>query len=229
MRATGQFQKPQKNGGVNMFKKALCILFVAAVLLCGCGKNVDSSASAALPPEETVQSLFEEAAGIIRDYVVDESDEALDADFDGKAFKKIDGGYTLSGLEKSIDGIRYYKTELSYQQAVDYYSEIFTGEALDSFLSRYFYDVDGNLYVKSAGSMTGFGIDHIEITYMSQSGGEYFYQVAYDDVAGFEEITFSPDECHFSVKNVDGDYRISSIDYLSDFYFAFLPDYYYTD
>jgi hypothetical protein len=109
---------------------------------------------------------------------------------------------------------------LKYQQAVDHYSEIFTGEALDSFLSKYFYDVDGDLYVNSAGGMSGFGIENIRIAYINQSNGEYFYQVKYDHTTWFENY---PSECHFTVKNIDDNYKISDIDYLS----GFITDYPY--
>jgi len=207
----------------NLKKTLYILLFV--FLLCGCGKSVDSSASAALPPEETVQSLFEEAAGIIRNFVTEDPRDALDMDFNGTAIiKAADGAYDFSE-QKTINGCPYCKTALTYQQAVDHYSEIFTGEALNSFMPRYFYDDGGALYVNGVGGMSGFGIDHIEITYMSQSDGEYFYQAAYNHVMGFEETELSPSECNFSVKKVDGEYRISTIDYLS----AFLADYPYTD
>ena len=194
-------------------KKVIYIVVFLVVLLGGCGKSVDPSASTALPPEETVQTLFEEAANTIKDFVTEDPRDALDMDFDRKAMKKnIDSSYDY-GEPKAFNSGSYFQTALTYQQAVEHYSEIFTGKALDSFLSRFFYDVDGALYVTGVGGMSGFGIENIKVTLINQSVGVYSYQAAYDHVTEFET---SHGESHFSVKSVDGNYRISDIDYLSD-------------
>jgi len=190
----------------------------------GCASGETSSTDSAGPPSETITTLFEKAAGTLRDYTAEEPLYVLYRDFNGKAFEMIDGVIDFSNLHKTIDNCSYLKTLLKYQQAVDKYSEIFTGEALDSFLSKYFYDIDGDLYVNCAGGMSGFDIENITITYINQNDGEYFYQVTYDHVIPYEDANFElqyevyPSECHFTVRNIDGNYRISSIDYLSNFF-----------
>jgi hypothetical protein len=193
-------------------------LVIFIILLSGCGRSANSIT--AEPPSETIKLLFEKAADTLKDYTSEEPLYILDKDFNNMAFEESAEGVHKSYECKIISNCTYIKTLLKYQQAVDHYSEIFTGEALDSFLSKYFYDVDGDLYVNSAGGMSGFGIENIRIAYINQSNGEYFYQVKYDHTTWFENY---PSKCHFSVKNIDGNYKISDIDYLS----GFITDYPY--
>lgn len=196
-----------------MSKKICCILVLVVVVLSGCGKSVNSSVSSTEPPIETVKTLFENAADVIKSYLISGASNALDNDFNGKAFKGVDGEIQFGKLLKTIDGRQCFETVLTYQQVFDKYSEIFTGTALDTFLSAYFIDSNGVLYVNDIGGMSGFDIKNIKVAFINQSGGVYSYQAAYDHVTEFET---SPGECHFSVKSVDGNYRISDIDYLSE-------------
>jgi len=161
------------------------------------------------PSNEAIKELFERAAKKLIQYYVNEPGRELERDFDDKI--EVDFSKDIM-----INEHPYRITNAKYKQAVDKYSELFTEDALKKFLSKYFYDVDGVLYINSAGGMSGFGIDNVKVTYAGNSNGGYLYNVTFDMIYGFEEPQHEPMESKFSVKKVENDYRISDIDYLLD-------------
>ncbi len=117
--------------------------------------------------------------------------------------------------EKIIDGTAYYETTAKYEELQDYYSEIFSGDALSWILSTKFTDVDGTLYCSPAGGATGWSIENTEVSNIGQSNGSYAYEAAFNKVEPMKE----PEETttsRFTVEKTENGYRISSIDYSPD-------------
>ena len=191
--------------------RIIIVLLVALLLVfassCAKDTNPNDSLSGSLtelpdPTEsdnETIKELFERAAKKLILYATEEPSRVLNSDFDNKI--EID----YSGEYKTINDRPYQKTNLNYQQAVNEYSKLFMGDALNEFLMKYFYDVDGVLYVTALGGASGLSIKNVEITFISKSNGEYLYKVTFDL---FEHV-----ESQFSVKKSGNDYIISSMDY----------------
>ena len=204
---------------------ALAMIFISMILT-GCDQSETTSNSgsgtaapvtntvsttgtvdATEPSNEVIKELFEKSAKKLIQYSTSEPSYVLNTDFDNKL---------ETGEEKTINDRPYNKTNLNYQQAVDKYSELFTGNFLDEFLLKYFYNLDGVLYVTNAGGATGFDVANVQITYINQNNGEYSYKVTFDKVEGVEEHQYVPQESQFSVKKVENNYRISG----SEFHFG---------
>ena len=164
----------------------------------------DPDMASELPDHEIIMELFITTAEKLIFYDTEEPSYVLSSDFDHKI--EIDG----SGENKTIDNCLYHKTSLAYQQAVDEYSKLLTGNALNEFLARYFYNADGVLYVTAAGGRTGFDIKNITITFNGQLNGEYYYTATFDMV--FINDESKREESQFGVTKIENDYRISSID-----------------
>ena len=114
---------------------------------------------------------------------------------------------------KTINGLEYEKMDMRYDDIVRIYSTIFTGNALDEFLSIRFADVDGDLYVLYGG-MSGWDIGHAELIRISESEGEIKYSVSFVSNFGNDEFPNRvEDTCTMTIKEVDGSYRISEFDY----------------
>lgn len=113
----------------------------------------------------------------------------------------------------TIDGLGYEKMAVPYSDMVEKYSMIFTGNALDEFLSIRFADVDGDLYVLHGG-MSGWSIGSAELTRVSESNGEIKYSVSFASNFGSVEFpSIEKDTCNMTIKSIDGSYRISEFDY----------------
>ncbi len=107
----------------------------------------------------------------------------------------------------SDTNVPYYKTNYTYQQALDKYSEYFTGQLLDDFMAAYFYDDDGTFCVLCFDGGSGAIVDDVVATLKSQDGNIYNYDVIY---AFYEGPATEPSqgESTFSLEiNSDG-YRL---------------------
>ena len=91
------------------------------------------------PTEEELMELFDKAMYEINNLATTEIDYLLREIFDGD----IECDYSNQVI---IDDIPYQWTSRQYSEVVDYYSQTFTGEALDWLLNSRFADVDGVLY-----------------------------------------------------------------------------------
>lgn len=117
-------------------------------------------------------------------------------------------------VQVMINDFLYDKCDVLYSDVVKKYSKIFTGNALDEFLSIRFADVDGYLYVMQGGA-SGWSVRDVKLTRVSESNGEIKYNVSYVSRFGFvEPYEDIEGTCTMTVKLVDGSYRISEFDYL---------------
>jgi len=119
--------------------------------------------------------------------------------------------------EKTINGITYQKKHVLYSDVKKQYSEIFTGDALDSVLIRRFMEIDGYLYV-SYGGATGWDITNIKLSRVSENNNEIKYKVEFNNIEGYDEkendIISNKKSCNMTIELVDGEYKISETDYL---------------
>lgn len=113
--------------------------------------------------------------------------------------------------EVRINGFLYEKRDALYSDVVKEYSEIFTGDALETVLNDRFAEIDGYMYIVPWGT-SGWGIENIKIQIFSESGDEITYKVKSDCTAANGEV-FDINICTMTVKQVDGNYRISQFDY----------------
>lgn len=98
------------------------------------------------PTEEELIPLFEKAMNEIISLATNPTDEVLRDIFD----KKIECDYMNQII---VDDTPYQWTSRQYSELVDYYSQTFTGEALDWLLDTSFTDVDGVLYAFAGGAL----------------------------------------------------------------------------
>ena len=113
--------------------------------------------------------------------------------------------------EKTINGVKYEKRNVLYADVEKEYSEIFTGDTLKNVLGKRFAEIDGYLYV-SYGGATGWDVTNIKVSKVSENNNEIEYIVTYNDVE--IDDSFSEEcSCKMTVKLVDGNYRISNINY----------------
>lgn len=120
-------------------------------------------------------------------------------------------------VEVTMNGFLYEKCDVLYSDVVERYSKVFTGNALDEFLSRRFADVDGYLYI-SRGGATGWAIVDAKVTRVSESNNEIKYTVNYTADMGYYMMFSDKVEgtCTMTIKAVDGSYRISEFDFYKD-------------
>ena len=132
--------------------------------------------------------------------------------------KLIYGGneYTIANPEeiKEINDKEYIKTTEKYEIVKEKYATIFTGEALENVLSKKFVNVDGTLYIENAWGATGEDITNIQIEKVKEENGEITYKATYNKINVDESISEEKYSCEFKIKEVDGEYRISAINYL---------------
>lgn len=123
--------------------------------------------------------------------------------------------YEVSGtlIEKEVNGRIYIKTNEKYERTEQKYAEIFTDEALENVLATRFVNVDGILYV-SYGGATGWDITNVEVEKINEKNGELTYRASYNDVNVDDSISEKRYYCEFKIKEVNGEYKISQIDYL---------------
>ena len=97
----------------------------------------------------------------------------------------------------SDSNLQCYKTNLEYEEVKNKYSEYFSGQLLDDFMTSYFYDYDGTFCVFFSGGASGSVVDDVVATLKSQDGNIYNYDVIYAFYHGTatepsqEESTFS--------------------------------------
>ena len=79
----------------------------------------------------------------------------------------------------SDSNLQCYKTNLEYEEVKNKYSEYFSGQLLDDFMTSYFYDYDGTFCVFFSGGASGSVVDDVVATLKSQDGNIYNYDVIY--------------------------------------------------
>ena len=109
-----------------------------------------------------------------------------------------------------IDDITYQWTSRQYSELVDYYSQTFTGEALNWILDTRFADVDGVLYSFLGGGATGINSKAVSIEKLEENTYRAHYQMFSLNVLIYE------DDTTFSIEKTDAGYRVSDIDHRPD-------------
>ena len=156
-------------------------------------------------PEINVKDLFERAAKEIITLATQDPITIIKT--------IIEDEITVFYKNTYINDKVYYKTTATYKSLQDYYSGIFTGDALKWVLSTKFAENDKVLYCSPIGGASGWSIENTEVTIMGQIGGRYSYKAAFnriDNTGSYETTT-----CQFTIEKTDNQYRISSIEYLA--------------
>lgn len=155
------------------------------------------------PTKEELTELFDKAMYEINDLATEMPTFVVSQIFDHKMEFYYDD-------EIIIDNFPFVRTSKQYSELKEYYSQTFTGEALDWFMSTKFADVDGTLYCCIAGGATGFGSKAVSIEKLEGNTYQAIYENTYIDNSTEEKTTT------FSVQKTDAGYRVSSIDYCPD-------------
>lgn len=113
--------------------------------------------------------------------------------------------------EKTFNGFLYKKKNILYSDVEKEYSKIFTGEALNEVLNKRFLNIDDYLYV-SLGGATGWDIANIKVSQTAKNNNEIEYLVTYNDLDINDELS-NQSNCTMTIKLVNGEYRISAINY----------------
>ncbi len=156
------------------------------------------------PTEEELIELLDKAMNEINSLATNPTDDVLFFDiFD----RDIECDYSNQII---IDGIPYQWTSRQYSELVDYYSQTFTGEALDWILDSSFADVDGVLYAFAGGGATGTYSKAVSIEKLEQNTYRAHYQMFSINGLAYE------DDTTFSIEKTDAGYRVSDIDHRPD-------------
>lgn len=155
------------------------------------------------PTEEKLIPLFEKAMNEIINLATNPTDEVLRDIFD----KKIECDYMNQII---VDDTPYQWTSRRYSELVDYYSQTFTGEALDWLLDTSFTDVDGVLYAFAGGGATGWQSKAVSVEKLDGNTYKGTYLAYHSTPEGEEESTI------FSIEKTDAGYRVSDIAYHPD-------------
>lgn len=155
------------------------------------------------PTEEELIPLFEKAMNEIISLATNPTDEVLRDIFD----KKIECDYMNQII---VDDTPYQWTSRQYSELVDYYSQTFTGEALDWLLDTSFTDVDGVLYAFAGGGATGWQSKAVSVEKLDGNTYKGTYLAYHSTPEGEEESTT------FSIEKTDAGYRVSDIAYHPD-------------
>ncbi|WP_419169985.1 hypothetical protein [Negativibacillus massiliensis] len=155
------------------------------------------------PTEEELLPLFEKAMNEIISLATNPTDDVLRDIFD----KEIECDYMNQVI---IDDIPYQWTSRQYSELVDYYSQTFTGEALDWLLDTSFTDVDGVLYAFAGGGATGWQSKAVSVEKLDGNTYKGTYLAYHSTPEGEEESTI------FSIEKTDAGYRVSDIAYHPD-------------
>lgn len=155
------------------------------------------------PTEEKLIPLFEKAMNKIINLATNPTDEVLRDIFD----KKIECDYMNQII---VDDTPYQWTSQRYSELVDYYSQTFTGEALDWLLDTSFTDVDGVLYAFAGGGATGWQSKAVSVEKLDGNTYKGTYLAYHSTPEGEEESTI------FSIEKTDAGYRVSDIAYHPD-------------
>ena len=191
--------------------KRLMLLIMCAVLalgLCACGEQMptdnDGKGQPVAADEEAktkeITEQLQKALQLITDLATEAPDTLLRGYIEGV---EIDHSVT-------IDGYPYYGTTADYSELVDFYGQVFSGDALEWILSTQFINVEGKLYCGMAGGATGVNICDVSI----EKNGENSYRGTFYEVS-FDRNTES--SCNFTVEETEAGYKISDIDYFPYF------------
>lgn len=150
------------------------------------------------PTESELTELFDRAMYEINNLATTEIDYLLSEIFD----RDIECDYSN---QITINGVPYQWTSRRYSELVDYYSQTFTGEALDWLLTSNFADVDGVLYGFAGGGASGILSKAISIEKLEGNT----YQATYENTY----VSGSTEECSttFTIERTDDGYRVSDI------------------
>lgn len=155
------------------------------------------------PTDEELLPLFEKAMNEIISLATNPTDDVLRDIFD----KKIECDYMNQII---VDDTPYQWTSRQYSELVDYYSQTFTGEALDWLLDTSFTDVDGVLYAFAGGGATGWQSKAVSVEKLDGNTYKGTYLAYHSTPEGEEESTI------FSIEKTDAGYRVSNIAYHPD-------------
>ena len=155
------------------------------------------------PTESELTELFDRAMYKINNLATTEIDYLLSEIFDGD----IECDYSN---QITINGVPYQWTSRQYSELVDYYSQTFTGEALDWLLDTSFTDVDGVLYAFAGGGATGWQSKAVSVEKLDGNTYKGTYLAYHSTPEGEEESTI------FSIEKTDAGYRVSTIAYHPD-------------
>ena len=155
------------------------------------------------PTEEELIPLFEKAMNEIISLATNPTDDVLRDIFD----KEIECDYMNQII---VDDTPYQWTSRQYSELVDYYSQTFTGEALDWLLDTSFTDVDGVLYAFAGGGATGWQSKAVSVEKLDGNTYKGTYLAYHSTPEGEEESTT------FSIEKTDAGYRVSDIAYHPD-------------
>lgn len=155
------------------------------------------------PTEEELIPLFEKAMNEIISLATNPTDDVLRDIFD----KEIECDYMNQII---VDDTPYQWTSRQYSELVDYYSQTFTGEALDWLLDTSFTDVDGVLYAFAGGGATGWQSKAVSVEKLDGNTYKGTYLAYHSTPEGEEESTI------FSIEKTDAGYRVSDIAYHPD-------------
>lgn len=155
------------------------------------------------PTDEELLPLFEKAMNEIISLATNPTDDVLRDIFD----KKIECDYMNQII---VDDTPYQWTSRQYSELVDYYSQTFTGEALDWLLDTSFTDVDGVLYAFAGGGATGWQSKAVSVEKLDGNTYKGTYLAYHSTPEGEEESTT------FSIEKTDAGYRVSDIAYHPD-------------
>lgn len=155
------------------------------------------------PTKSELTELFDRAMYEINNLATTEIDYLLSEIFDGD----IECDYSN---QITINGVPYQWTSRRYSELVDYYSQTFTGEALDWLLTSNFADVDGVLYGFAGGGASGIVSKAVSIEKLEENT----YQATYENTY----VSGSTEECSttFTIEKTDAGYRVSTIAYHPD-------------
>lgn len=137
------------------------------------------------PTEEELIPLFEKAMNEIISLATNPTDDVLRDIFD----KKIECDYMNQII---VDDTPYQWTSRQYSELVDYYSQTFTGEALDWLLDTSFTDVDGVLYAFAGGGATGWQSKAVSVEKLDGNTYKGTYLAYHSTPEGEEESTTFP-------------------------------------
>ena len=155
------------------------------------------------PTEEELIPFFEKAMNEIISLATNPTDDVLRDIFD----KEIECDYMNQII---VDDTPYQWTSRQYSELVDYYSQTFTGEALDWLLDTSFTDVDGVLYAFAGGGATGWQSKAVSVEKLDGNTYKGTYLAYHSTPEGEEESTI------FSIEKTDAGYRVSDIAYHPD-------------
>ena len=155
------------------------------------------------PTDEELLPLFEKAMNEIISLATNPTDDVLRDIFD----KEIECDYMNQII---VDDTPYQWTSRQYSELVDYYSQTFTGEALDWLLDTSFTDVDGVLYAFAGGGATGWQSKAVSVEKLDGNTYKGTYLAYHSTPEGEEESTI------FSIEKTDAGYRVSDIAYHPD-------------